>query len=214
MTGMNEADARRSVLAAARAAIAADINRGEAGNVSARCGEGFVITPTGMRYRDCTEQDMVPVTLDGASSGTRQPSSEWRFHRDIYRMRPEAGAVVHAHSPFATTLACMDAEIPAFHYMVARFGGVDVRCARYATFGTQALSDAILDALAGRCGCLMSHHGMVVFGQDPDHALDLAVELETLAEQYWRALQIGQPQLLDSHQMDEVLARFENYGRQ
>lgn len=211
---MNETEAQRAVLAAARAAIAADINRGEAGNVSVRCGDGFIITPTGMRYRDCVEEDMVSITLDGTPAGTRQPSSEWRFHRDIYRMRPEAGAVVHAHSSFATTLACLDAGIPAFHYMVARFGGKDVRCARYATFGTQALSDAILDALGGRCGCLMSHHGMVVFGRDPEHALDLAVELETLAEQYWRALQIGQPRLLDDAEMHEVLARFENYGRQ
>ena len=211
---MNETELKHEVLAVARAAIAADLNRGEAGNVSARCGDGFIVSPTGMRYADCSDEDMVRVGMDGTPHGTRQPSSEWRIHRDIYRARPEAGAVLHAHAPFATSLACMEIGIPAFHYMVARFGGVDVRCARYATFGTQALSDAIAEAMQDRCACLMAHHGLVVFGDDPRHALDLAVELETLAEQYWRTLQIGQPHLLGEAEMNEVLARFKNYGRQ
>jgi L-fuculose-phosphate aldolase len=203
-----------AVLATARAMNASGINRGAAGNVSARQDDGFVITPTGMAYDACTAEDMSFVGLDGRVAGRRKPSSEWRFHRDIYAARPEAGAVVHAHSPFAVSLACMDREIPPFHYMVARFGGKDVRCAKYATFGTQELSDAVVSALAGRRGCLMAHHGMVVFGRDLAEALALAVELETLCEQYWRVLLIGEPRLLADDEMARVLAKFADYGRQ
>ena len=203
-----------AVLATARAMNASGINRGSAGNVSARCDGGFLITPTGMAYDACSADDMVTVAADGAASGRRKPSSEWRFHRDIYVARPEAGAVVHTHSPFATALACQSQGIPAFHYMVARFGGADVRCADYATFGTQELSDAIIAALDGRCACLMAHHGMVVFGRDCDHALALAVELETLCEQYWRVLQLGVPKLLADDEMQRVLAKFASYGQQ
>jgi L-fuculose-phosphate aldolase len=202
------------VLATARAMNASGINRGSAGNVSARCDEGFLITPTGMAYDACTAEDMVNVGADGTASGKRKPSSEWRFHRDIYAARPEAGAVVHTHSPFATALACQGQGIPAFHYMVARFGGTDVRCAAYATFGSQELSDAILIALEGRNACLMAHHGMVVFGRDCDQALALAVELETLCEQYWRVLQLGAPKLLAADEMQRVLAKFATYGQQ
>ena len=205
-----------TVLATAWAMNASGINRGSAGNVSARCAGGFVITPTGMAYESCTAADMVHVGLDGSVSAStpRKPSSEWRFHRDIYAARPEAGAVVHTHSPFATALACQGQGVPAFHYMVARFGGSEVRCATYATFGSQALSDAIVSALKGRSACLMAHHGMVVFGRDCDHALALAVELETLCEQYWRVLQLGAPRLLPEAEMSRVLAKFATYGQQ
>jgi L-fuculose-phosphate aldolase len=193
----------------------AGINRGAAGNVSARCADGFLITPTGMAYGACQSSDMVFVGLDGhVPEGQRKPSSEWRFHRDIYRARPEAGAIVHAHSPFAVSLACMGCAIPPFHYMVARFGGSDVRCGDYAIFGSQALSDAVVAALAGRRGCLMAHHGMVVFGADLGEALALAIELESLCEQFWRVLQIGQPRLLSDDEMERVLAKFADYGRQ
>jgi L-fuculose-phosphate aldolase len=202
------------VLATARAMNASGINRGSAGNVSARCDGGFMITPTGMAYDACTAADMVRVGADGTASGGRKPSSEWRFHRDIYAARPDAGAVVHTHSPFATALACQQQGVPAFHYMVARFGGADVRCAAYATFGSQELSDAIIAALDGRCACLMAHHGMVVFGRDCDQALALAVELETLCEQYWRVLQLGAPKLLAADEMQRVLAKFASYGQQ
>ncbi|MDP2134804.1 MAG: class II aldolase/adducin family protein [Sulfuritalea sp.] len=204
------------VLATARAMNAAGINRGSAGNVSARCADGFIITPTGMGYADCTPADMARVGADGTVSAAtrRKPSSEWRFHRDIYAARPEAAAVVHVHSPFATALACQEQGVPAFHYMVARFGGADVRCAAYATFGSQELSDAITVALDGRCACLMAHHGMVVFGRDCDHALALAVELETLCEQYWRVLQLGAPKLLSAAEMARVLEKFASYGQQ
>lgn len=202
------------ILATARAMNAAGINRGAAGNVSARCAGGFLITPTGMAYDECTPADMVKVGADGTAFGRRKPSSEWRFHRDIYAARPEAGAILHAHSPFATALACQGLEIPPFHYMIARFGGDTIRCAAYATFGTQELSDAILVALQDRRACLMAHHGMVVFGAHLKEALALAIEFEALCEQYWRVLQLGRPKLLPADEMARVLEKFKDYGRQ
>lgn len=215
VTSVTEAkELRAAVLATARAMNAERLNRGAAGNVSARHQDGFLITPTGMAYDACDDEDVVFMGLDGGVEGRRKPSSEWRFHRDIYAARPEAGAIVHAHAPFAVSLACMGLTIPPFHYMVARFGGVDVRCADYATFGSQELSDAVVRALADRCACLMAHHGMVVFGRDLEHALALAVELEALCEQYWRVLQIGEPRLLTLEEMARVLAKFADYGRQ
>lgn len=211
---MTEAEIAAAVLATARAMNASGINRGSAGNVSARVDGGFIVTPTGMAYDACTAEDMVCVALDGTATGSRKPSSEWRFHRDIYVARAEAGAVIHTHSPFATSLACMGLDIPPFHYMIARFGGSDVRCAAYATFGTQELSDAVVRALEGRCACLMAHHGMLVFGRDLDQALALAVELESLCEQYWRVLQIGTPHLLPDAEMARVIEKFAGYGQQ
>lgn len=207
-------DTAAAVLATARAMNASGINRGTAGNVSARAEVGFVITPTGMTYDACQADDMVFVAMDGTPHGPRKPSSEWRFHRDIYAARPEAGAVIHTHSSFATSLACVGMAIPAFHYMVARFGGADVRCAEYATFGTQELSDAVVAALEGRSACLMAHHGMIVFGKDLDEALAKAVELETLSEQFWRVLQIGGPRVIDDAEMKTVIEKFAGYGQQ
>jgi L-fuculose-phosphate aldolase len=211
---MNEIELKAAVLATAKAMNGERLNRGAAGNVSVRHGDGFLITPTGMAYAACEPEDMVFVGLEERVEGRRKPSSEWRFHRDIYAARPEAGAIVHAHAPFAVSLACMGCEIPAFHYMIARFGGSDVRCAAYAIFGSQELSDGVIVALEDRCACLMAHHGMVVFGRDLDHALTLAVELESRCEQYWRVLQIGEPRLLSAHEMQCVLAKFADYGRQ
>ncbi|OIQ96523.1 L-fuculose phosphate aldolase [mine drainage metagenome] len=205
---------REQVLATARAMNAAGLNRGTAGNVSARCDAGFLVTPTGLAYDEITAADIVGMTLAGSASGDRKPSSEWRFHRDIYASRPDAGAVVHAHPPFATALACMGLDIPPFHYMIARFGGAEVRCAAYATFGSQELSDAAVKALSGRSACLLAHHGMLAVGGDLKQALALAVELETLAEQYWRVLQLGEPRLLPPEEMERVLEKFAGYGQQ
>lgn len=205
---------RAAVLECARAMNACGLNRGTAGNVSVRAEGGFFVTPTGMDYLRAVPADMVFMDMQGEPQGMRKPSSEWRFHRDIYAARPEAGAIVHTHSPFATSLACLRMEIPAFHYMIARFGGDSVRCADYATFGTQALSDAMLRALAGRSACLMAQHGMTVFGRDLDQALAHAVELEDLCEQYWRALQLGQPETLPAEEMAVVLEKFRTYGQQ
>jgi L-fuculose-phosphate aldolase len=201
-----------------------DLNRGSAGNVSVRLADGCLITPTGIEHRDCTAADMVKVGADGTAVashlppqlpfGRRKPSSELPFHLDIYAACADAGAIIHAHPPFATALACQRLRIPPFHYMIARFGGDDVRCADYATFGTPALSTTILTALQDRRACLIAHHGMVVHGDDLAHALALAVELETLCEQYWRVLQLGEPKLLTAAQMREVIEKFAGYGQQ
>ena len=210
-------NARHRLIAAARGMLAAGLNKGTAGNLSLRASEngesGFLITPTGMDYETLTAEDIVFMRLDGTSLGLRQPSSEWRFHRDLYVARPQAGAVLHAHSPFATSLACLRRDLPAFHYMIARFGGTTVRCARYATFGTQALSEATVAALHERSACLLANHGMVVFGRDLSQALALAIEFETLCEQYWRTLQLGAPVLLSEAEMAEVIERFKWYGK-
>ena len=211
---MTQAALRDGILAAARALAADGLNRGSAGNVSARWQDGFLVTPTGLDCDAMQPGDIVPMAMDGSWQGARQPSSEWRFHRDLYAARPEAGAIVHAHAPFATALACLRADIPPFHYMIARFGGNSVRCAAYATFGTQELSDAALAALAGRCACLLANHGLLVFGRDLRQAVDLAVEFESLCEQYWRALQVGRPVLLSDAEMEVVLEKFRTYGQQ
>mgnify|MGYP001827182372 FL=1 len=190
------------------------INQGSAGNISVRNAGGFLITPSGVAYERMAPGDMVQMDLEGQSSGRLKPSSEWRMHLDIYRSRPEAEAVVHAHSTFCTALSCLRLDIPAFHYMVAVAGGADIRCSDYALFGTQALSDAMLKALAGRRACLLGTHGMICFHENLEKALKLAIEVETLAKQYWHARQIGNPVLLSDQQMDEVIARFGGYGQQ
>ncbi|MDR2240664.1 MAG: class II aldolase/adducin family protein [Zoogloeaceae bacterium] len=210
---MNQDDLRQTLVASARAMQTLGLNRGAAGNLSVRCGDGFLITPTGLPYDAMQPADIVPMALDGTWRGARKPSSEWRFHRDIYAARAEAGAIAHAHAPFATALACLRVDIPPFHYMIARFGGACVRCAAYATFGTQALSDAALAALDGRCACLLANHGLLAFGRDLPHALDLAVEFESLCEQYWRALHIAPPVLLSDTEMEAVLEKFKSYGQ-
>ncbi len=213
----DERTLRADVIATALAMNAAGINRGKSGNVSARLAcegfDGFLVTPTGMPYAGLAPDDVVAMTLAGEAAGGRAPSSEWRFHRDIYASRPDANAIVHAHAPFATTLACLDRGIPAFHYMIAVAGGDDVRCAPYATFGTQALSDHALAALAGRKACLLAHHGMIALGATLADALALAVEVESLAEMYWRALQVGEPALLPPDEMAVVIAKFATYGQ-
>jgi L-fuculose-phosphate aldolase len=211
---MTQIDLREGIVETVRALTAHNLNRGTAGNVSARWNEGFLVTPTGLGCDEMQPGDVVPMAMDGNWEGARKPSSEWRFHRDIYAARPEAGAVVHTHAPFATALACLRADIPPFHYMIARFGGSTLRCAAYATFGTQALSDAALAALEGRCACLLANHGMLAFGRDLRQAADLAVELESLCEQYWRALQVGRPVLLPDAEMETVLEKFRTYGQQ
>ncbi len=214
---MNES-LRLQLIDTARRMAPAALNRSGAGNLSVRCSErgenGYLITPTGMAYATLKPEDIVFMALDGTHCGRRLPSSEWRFHRDLYVARPEAGAILHAHAPFATSLACLRRDIPPFHYMIARFGGDSVRCAHYATFGTQALSDCVLEAMEDRYACLLANHGMLVFGANLEQALARAVELEDLCEQYWRASQLGQPVLLDAGEMAAVLEKFASYGQQ
>jgi L-fuculose-phosphate aldolase len=210
---MNETVLRDGLLVTTRAMAASGLNQGTAGNASVRCRDGFLITPSGRPYEDCHRDDMALVAMDGSWRGPFAPSSEWRIHRDILAAHPEAGAVLHAHSPFATALACHRRDIPAFHYMIARFGGSDIRCAPYATFGTQALSDGALAALEGRSACLLANHGMLVFGADLRRTLALAIEFETLCEHYWRACQLGTPSILSEAEMAEVMIRFTTYGK-
>jgi L-fuculose-phosphate aldolase len=204
---------REALLGAARGMNDRGLNVGTSGNASVRSPGGMLITPTGLPVEKCSVRDMVFVDITGRAHGERAPSSEWPMHLDVYADRPEAGAVLHAHSPFATALACRRLEIPPFHYMIARFGGSTVRCADYATFGTQALSGAVRVAMRERSVCLLANHGMLVFGKDAAHALAMAVELETLCEQYWRVLQLGEPVLLTDAEMSEVMARFAGYGQ-
>jgi L-fuculose-phosphate aldolase len=209
---MTEAEARHSIIEASLEMERLGLNRGSSGNISRRWRDGFLITPSGMPPRATTLDDI--VLMDGAATpqGRRKPSSEWRFHHDIYAGRPDAGAVVHAHPPFCVALAVLQLGIPAFHYMVAMAGGNDIRCAPYATYGTQLLSDYALTALIGRRACLLGNHGMIALGAELDRALALAVEVEGLAEGYWRALQIGAPILLDDAEMARVVEKFAHYG--
>ncbi len=207
-------DPRARLLHTLRAMAAARLNVGTSGNASQRLDGGrMLISPSGMSAERCRAEDMVVVEPDGRCTGARAPSSEWQLHRDLYAAVPAAGAVLHTHSPFATALACQRLDIPPFHYMIARFGGTTVRCARYATFGTQALSDATVAALHERSACLLANHGMVVYGHDLEHALAMAIEFETLCEQYWRTLQLGEPVLLSAAEMAEVIERFKWYGK-
>jgi L-fuculose-phosphate aldolase len=210
---MDELALREQIIATALEMNARGLNRGKSGNVSARIDNGFLVTPTGLAYESTQPADIVAMTQDGTARGLRPPSSEWRFHRDIYAARREVGAIVHAHSPFATTLACVGRDIPPFHYMIAVAGGKDIRCAAYATFGTQQLSDHALRALEDRKACLLANHGMIAVGASMTAALALAVEVEALAEQYWRALQIGTPNLLSDAEMEVVLEKFRSYGQ-
>jgi len=207
-------DPRAGLIATARAMRPAGLNKGAAGNVSVRDGDGFLITPSGLPYDTLAPDDIPRMTPDGSHAGRRKPSSEWRLHRDLYATRPEVGAVLHAHSPFAVSLACLRRDIPPFHYMIARFGGDTVRCAEYAIFGSAGLSTAAMQAMAGRTGCLLANHGLLVAGRDLAEALALAVELEDLCEQYWRACQLGQPVLLTAGEMRAVLEQFRGYGQQ
>jgi L-fuculose-phosphate aldolase len=204
---------REELVATARAMAAAGLNQGTAGNLSVRDGDGFWITPTGVAPAAMSAHDLPFMRLDGSWEGPCQPSSEWRFHRDLYVARPEAGAVLHAHSPYAVSLACLRRDIPPFHYMIARFGGDTVRCSAYATFGTQELSDAALAAMRERNACLLANHGMLLYGRDLDQALALGIELEELCGQYWRACQLGEPVLLSAAEMAVVIEKFKTYGQ-
>ena len=189
------------------------LNKGTAGNVSVRFEEGLLITPSGVPAARLSPASMVEIDERGRFHGECAPSSEWRFHRDIYAARPDVGAVVHTHAPFCTTIACQRRGIPAFHYMIAVAGGRDIRCSDYATFGTQELSDVAVKALECRRACLLANHGMIATGPTLDAALKLAQEVEELAEQYWRVLQIGEAVVLPDDEMDRVLEKFRGYGQ-
>jgi L-fuculose-phosphate aldolase len=210
---------RLQLIHIARTTVARGLNVNKSGNVSVRCvrgsTEGLLITPTAIAYQDLTEQDLVFVNLrDGRCSGERAPSSEWRLHLDIMRARGEFGAIVHTHSPSATALSCHGLDLPPFHYMIAMCGGPNVRCAPYATFGTQELSDHALAALSDRKACLLRSHGSIGCGNDLAEALAVALELEHLAHIYLLALQVGEPHHLSDAQMQSVMEKFRtSYGQ-
>jgi L-fuculose-phosphate aldolase len=199
---------------AARRLASEGANVGASGNLSARVARGYIVTPSGVPNETLSPDDLVFMGEDWThGGGQREPSTEWRLHRDIYRTRPEANAVVHAHSPFATTLACLRRPIPSFHYEVAFAGGADIRCSEYATFGTQELSDHAMASLQGRKACLLANHGSVAIGESIEAALALAEKVEALARLYWQALQVGEPALLDVAEMARVAEKFTTYGR-
>ena len=205
---------RKQLIKTAMAMNASGLNQGTSGNLSVRCEEGMLITPSGMDYAGLSLDDIVWMDFDGNSQGVRKPSSEWRFHAAIYQHHSEANAVLHAHPVSCTTLACLGKGIPAIHYMVAVAGGKDIRCADYATFGTRELSESVLKALEGRKACLMAHHGMTCFEKDLPGALALAIEIETLATVYGRILAIGEADILSESEMSKVLEKFKSYGVQ
>ena len=200
------------IVAAIRLLAERGLNQGASGNVSVRHGDGFVVTPSGISADLLRDDQLVAMDMAGQWSGHWKPSSEWRFHRDIYAARADAGAIVHCHSPAATALAVLGKTLPAFHYMVAIAGGAEVRCAPYATFGTQELSDAAVAALEGRRACLLAHHGMIAIGGDLAQAVDIAVEIEFLCDLYLRLLPLGEPPVLPAKEMAVVLEKFKSYG--
>jgi L-fuculose-phosphate aldolase len=209
---VTEAAARRAVVATARRMAASGLVRGTSGNVSVRVPGGFLVTPTALAPERMRPQDVVAMGLDGAARGAREPSTEWRIHRDLYRAREDVGAVVHTHSVHATALACLRRGIPAFHYLVAAAGGDSVRCAPYATYGTQALADGVAAALEGRRACLMANHGAVAVGPTLERAFALAFEVEGLARTYLAALAAGEPVLLSEGEMAEAASKYATYG--
>lgn len=208
----DETHAKTSVVEAARALDAQGLNRGASGNVSLRWRDGLLITPSGIPSAQMAPEDIVLMNIDGGFDHPLAPSSEWRFHRDILHARPEVKAVVHAHPVYCTGFAMCRQEIPAVHYMIAAVGGPTIRCAGYATFGTEALSRLALEALEDRNGCLLANHGMIATGPSLAKALWLAVEMETLCRQYAVARQVGTPVVLPDDEIARNIEKFKGYG--
>ena len=214
-SGSAESAARRAVIATALEMSRSGLSPGRSGNVSQRLGDGMLITPSGMAYDTLKPSDIVHVAGDGSvAAGARKPSSEWRFHLAAYQARPDGHAIVHTHSLNATVIACTGKPIPAFHYMVAIAGGKDIPCVPYATFGTEELSAFVADGLRHRDACLMANHGQITIAATLIGALELAQEVETLAEQYAKLLAItAKPPVLPDAEMADVLERFKGYGQ-
>jgi L-fuculose-phosphate aldolase len=213
--GASGTDLRTMLIVACRELTRLGLTYGTSGNVSVRCdARRFFVSPSGMDYGVLQADDVPLMDLDGRWFGHRRPSSEWRFHRDIYKSRHDVGAIVHTHSAQATALACTGRGIPAFHYMVAVAGGRDIRCAPYYAFGTQELSEAALAALKDRKACLLANHGVIATGADLATAISLAGEVENLAQQYCAALSLGKVSILDDAEMCRVVEKFRTYGQQ
>jgi L-fuculose-phosphate aldolase len=211
---MQHLELRREIIRTCQKMNAMGLNQGTSGNIGVRVADRYLLTPSGMDYDAMEPEDIVEMGFDGSYSGRRIPSTEWRFHRDILKNRAEVDVVIHTHAIFCTTLAIHGRSIPAIHYMVGVAGGIDIRCAPYVTPTTQALSDVALTSLEGRRACLLAHHGVIVIGETLRSTLALLVEVENLAQQYWRALQIGAPPVLSEAQMRDIFAIMKTYGRQ
>lgn len=182
------------------------------GNISIRFKNGFLITPSGKKYETLKPSDIIFVDLNGKwNKKLGKPSSEWRFHKDIYKFKINANSIVHCHSKNALVLSCIRKKIPAFHYMIAVAGGIDIKCAKYATYGTSQLSKNIIEALKDRTACLIENHGQLSFSENLPDAFELAQEVENLAEQYIECLRVGSPKILSKNQMNAVLAKVKNY---
>lgn len=209
---MSSLATRRAIVEAMGRLLDLGLSQGTSGNISVRTDQGFLITPSGIPAENLAPDDVVAMDFEGRYDHPLAPSSEWRFHRDILVARPEVGVVVHAHPPYATGFAICGREIPAVHYMIAMAGGPTIRCAPYAPYGTQRLSDLALDALQDRSACLLANHGMIATGPTLDRALWLAVEVEALCRQYAIALQVGTPVVLSDAEVAETVERFKSYG--
>jgi L-fuculose-phosphate aldolase len=207
----SNSDKGRAIIEVLRDAQRSGLNRGTSGNASYRSEAGFVITPSALPYDAMDSGDLVAVDTDGTASGLHRPSSEWLFHQRIYQRRQDVDAIVHLHSPAATALSTLRLDIPSFHYMVAVAGGTDIRCSEYATFGTDELAEAAILALAERRACLLANHGLIACGPSVLAAYNLAIEVESLAQQYLLARTVDHPTLLSAAQMEEVLAKFPDY---
>jgi len=213
MLSKKQREKRRSIIDACLAMNRLGINQGTSGNISLRQGKGMLITPTSLPYDEMEPEDIIEIGFDNQVVGNGKPSTEWRFHLDILRSRADVNAVVHAHPVYCTTLAILGRSIPPLHYMICAAGGDTIRCAPYATFGTQELSDNALVALKDRKACLLAHHGMIAVGDSLKSAMWLAVEVENLARQYVNCLQLGsEPPVLSSQEVANVASRIANYG--
>ncbi|WFE90601.1 class II aldolase/adducin family protein [Roseibium porphyridii] len=208
---------REEIIARCKEMNASGINQGTSGNISVRFEDRMLISPSATPYDQMTPDMIASVGLDdtsGAYEGPLKPSTEWRFHQKLLRGRPDAGAVVHAHPTYCTTLAIARKEIPSCHYMVAAFGGNNVRCAGYATFGSEELSELAIEAMTDRTACLLANHGMIAIGENLAKAMWRAIELETIAKQYYLSLVIGGPVLLSDAAIDDTHRGFAGYGLQ
>ena len=208
---------REQLLHISQQLVSLGLNRGTAGNVSVRADSGagdagFLITPSGLAVDKMASSDMVWMDFSGNATGAYPSSSEWRFHRDILQQKPQVNAVIHTHSIYASTFSTFRTDMPPFHYMIALAGGDSIRCAPYALFGSQQLSDNAIEALKDRKACLLANHGMIAVGETLEKALNITQEVETLCEQYLLALQVGQPHILSQQEMLDVLGKFKTYG--
>jgi L-fuculose-phosphate aldolase len=213
-TSVSETVLREEIVRTCRQLIELGINQGTSGNVSVRSGDRFLVTPSGIPYEDMTPEQIAVMDVEGSYYGPCKPTTEWRIHREIMRARPAAGVVIHTHSLFSTTLACLRREIPALHYYVAVGGGPTIPCASYATYGTQELADNVLAALTDRDACLLANHGLLVIGSTLGETLRRTFDIEMLARQYVYALQIGEPFILPADEIERVRLKMRTYGTQ